>query len=150
MNPRCVWWPTCEASTDEPYSQVVPLPLGTANDMSRILKWGANFTGGDSDLEHFVADIMHGTPIQLDRWRVVCTPLTPTELEACKAQFEAAKSSANEKEDDEEEGEGEGEGEDDNEDAEYEKVNVDEMGISEDLDKEEPTEVKVRPMNSRY
>eukprot|EP01120_Amphizonella_sp_Union-15-10_P010892 TRINITY_DN4520_c0_g1_i1.p1 TRINITY_DN4520_c0_g1~~TRINITY_DN4520_c0_g1_i1.p1 ORF type:complete len:471 (-),score=108.54 TRINITY_DN4520_c0_g1_i1:67-1314(-) len=62
------------------YPPVAVLPLGTGNDMSRILRWG-----GGSDGEHLKSYVdkvrQHSVPIKLDRWHLRCVPLTPSEID---------------------------------------------------------------------
>jgi len=83
--------------------------------MSRVLKWGANFTGDSSDLETFISDVRHGVPVKLDRWRVYCVPLSKNEIAQYKQELLALKNSSTDDEDDE---------------KEYEKVAAEEMGVS--------------------
>ena len=45
------------------------LPLGTGNDLARVLKWGAGYTGeGCLDL---LKQVMSAKEVKLDRWNVV-------------------------------------------------------------------------------
>jgi len=57
--------------------QVVPLALGTANDMSRILKWGKGYSG--ESLENFIENVKKSKPIKLDRWKVILNKISVEE-----------------------------------------------------------------------
>lgn len=52
---------------------VAILPMGTGNDLSRVLGWG---TGGNSILEadEIISSVQEATPQPLDRWKVTITP----------------------------------------------------------------------------
>ncbi|KAM4664147.1 diacylglycerol kinase epsilon isoform 2-T3 [Discoglossus pictus] len=52
--------------------QVAILPLGTGNDLSNTLGWGAGYTG-DVPSEQILRDIMEADTIKLDRWKVQVT-----------------------------------------------------------------------------
>lgn len=51
---------------------VAILPLGTGNDLSRVLKWGRGFSSGDSQggLNALLQDINQAAITMLDRWKV--------------------------------------------------------------------------------
>ncbi|BFZ18110.1 hypothetical protein BsWGS_21149 [Bradybaena similaris] len=45
------------------------LPLGTGNDLSRVLGWGEGYTG-DVEVEKILNNIKKAKPVKLDRWSV--------------------------------------------------------------------------------
>lgn len=51
---------------------VAVLPLGTGNDLSRVLQWGGGFSTveGQGGLSAFLHDINHAAVTMLDRWKV--------------------------------------------------------------------------------
>lgn len=61
------------------YAQVVPFPLGTGNDMSRVLGWGANYAG--EPIVPLLEDISAGQCVQMDRWMVHSEPLQDSDVE---------------------------------------------------------------------
>ncbi|KAL6052029.1 Diacylglycerol kinase [Balamuthia mandrillaris] len=48
---------------------VAMLPLGTGNDIGRVLGWGGGYTFG-SLLQPIIAEVMQAKEVPLDRWRV--------------------------------------------------------------------------------
>ncbi|PSS26605.1 Diacylglycerol kinase [Actinidia chinensis var. chinensis] len=54
---------------------VAVLPLGTGNDLSRVLRWGGGFSTveGQGGLSGFLHDINHAAVTMLDRWKVNIT-----------------------------------------------------------------------------
>ena len=51
---------------------VAILPLGTGNDLSRVLQWGRGFStvNGQGGLTTLLQDINHAAVTMLDRWKV--------------------------------------------------------------------------------
>lgn len=51
---------------------VAVLPLGTGNDLSRVLQWGGGFAmvEGQGGLRPFLHDLNHAAVTMLDRWKV--------------------------------------------------------------------------------
>lgn len=54
---------------------VAVLPLGTGNDLSRVLHWGGGYSvvEGQGALSTFLHDIDHAAVTMLDRWKVNIT-----------------------------------------------------------------------------
>lgn len=50
--------------------QVAILPLGTGNDLSRVLGWGEGYTHEDLDVNDFMRQLQQAKPVKLDRWAV--------------------------------------------------------------------------------
>ncbi|XP_055849661.1 diacylglycerol kinase theta isoform X5 [Episyrphus balteatus] len=46
------------------------VPLGTGNDLARVLCWGSGYTGGEDPL-NLLRDVIEAEEIRLDRWTVV-------------------------------------------------------------------------------
>lgn len=46
------------------------LPLGTGNDMSRVLGWGEGYTHGDVNIPDILEKINEAEPSSIDRWKV--------------------------------------------------------------------------------
>ena len=49
------------------------VPLGTGNDLARVLGWGSGYTGGEDPL-NLLRDVIDAEEIRLDRWTVVFHP----------------------------------------------------------------------------
>ena len=51
------------------------VPLGTGNDLARVLRWGSGYTGSkDEEPLHLLRDVIDAEEIRLDRWTVVFRP----------------------------------------------------------------------------
>ncbi|XP_021950810.1 diacylglycerol kinase theta isoform X2 [Folsomia candida] len=52
------------------------VPLGTGNDLARVLRWGPGYTGGETreDAQTLLKDVIDAEEIRLDRWTVVFHP----------------------------------------------------------------------------
>jgi diacylglycerol kinase (ATP) len=51
---------------------VAVLPLGTGNDMSRLLHWGSSYT--DEPLTKILYKILNSRCVKLDRWKIHTEP----------------------------------------------------------------------------
>uniref|UniRef100_A0A1A9WS31 Diacylglycerol kinase n=1 Tax=Glossina brevipalpis TaxID=37001 RepID=A0A1A9WS31_9MUSC len=60
------------------------VPLGTGNDLARVLCWGSGYTGGEDPL-NLLRDVIDAEEIRLDRWTVVFHPEERPEEPAIKA-----------------------------------------------------------------
>ncbi|KAK4473292.1 hypothetical protein MN116_002569 [Schistosoma mekongi] len=73
------------------------LPLGTGNDLARVLRWGSGYTGGEEPLT-ILKDVVEAESIRLDRWTVVIKP-DQAEKDAQKKQLQIEANSSNTNED---------------------------------------------------
>nr|CAH0112874.1 unnamed protein product [Daphnia galeata] len=60
------------------------VPLGTGNDLARVLRWGSGYTGGEDPL-NLLRDVIDAEEIRLDRWTVVFHPSDEKLSEDCKS-----------------------------------------------------------------
>ncbi|XP_065371404.1 diacylglycerol kinase theta isoform X3 [Calliphora vicina] len=59
------------------------LPLGTGNDLARVLCWGSGYTG-DQDPLSYLREVIDAEDIRLDRWTVVFHPEEKPEEQTMK------------------------------------------------------------------
>ncbi|KAA0193762.1 Diacylglycerol kinase, partial [Fasciolopsis buskii] len=52
---------------------IAPLPLGTGNDLARVLRWGSGYSSADDPLT-ILKDVVTAEEVQLDRWTFVVRP----------------------------------------------------------------------------
>lgn len=57
----------------EPMPEVCILPIGTGNDLSRVLRWGAEPPAALQPVE-LLERVRSAVPLRLDRWRVQVAP----------------------------------------------------------------------------
>ena len=57
------------------------VPLGTGNDLARVLRWGPGYTGAEDPLS-LLRDVIEAEEIRLDRWTVVFRPQEGTDTSA--------------------------------------------------------------------
>lgn len=56
-----------------PYPQIAILPLGTGNDLSRVLGWGEGYVG-EIDMEEIFYRVEAAEPVSMDRWKIDIKP----------------------------------------------------------------------------
>ncbi|ALC47811.1 CG31140 [Drosophila busckii] len=71
------------------------VPLGTGNDLARVLCWGSGYTGGEDPL-NMLRDVIEAEEIRLDRWTVVFHPEDKPEEPAMKAPSQTTGGAQNE------------------------------------------------------
>ncbi|CAH8457410.1 unnamed protein product [Heterobilharzia americana] len=52
---------------------IAPLPLGTGNDLSRVLRWGSGYSSDDDPLT-ILKDVVAAEEVKLDRWTLIVRP----------------------------------------------------------------------------
>lgn len=52
---------------------IAVLPIGTGNDLARVLRWGPGYTGNE-DLSVLLQDVVEAEDVSLDRWAVIFYP----------------------------------------------------------------------------
>ncbi|KAJ2947288.1 hypothetical protein O0L34_g17004 [Tuta absoluta] len=76
------------------------VPLGTGNDLARVLRWGSGYTGCEDPLS-LLRDVIEAEEIRLDRWTVVFHPEDnkqqddPKEAAAVRQQLPGSQSEDN-------------------------------------------------------
>ncbi|KAL5110455.1 Diacylglycerol kinase theta [Taenia crassiceps] len=73
------------------------LPIGTGNDLARVLHWGPGYTGTEDPLQ-ILRDVVEAEEIRLDRWTVVIKP-DQVESDAQKKQLQIEANACNTNED---------------------------------------------------
>lgn len=63
-------WAMTECSNNGVNPVIIPVPLGTGNDLANAFGWGSKFDGKQETLIHRFKQIRHGTPLGLDRWNI--------------------------------------------------------------------------------
>lgn len=74
------------------------VPLGTGNDLARVLRWGTGYTGAEEPI-NLLRDVIEAEEIILDRWTVVFHPDDTKELDEIKRQISNNINQANTNED---------------------------------------------------
>lgn len=73
------------------------VPLGTGNDLARVLRWGPGYSGGEDPL-NLLRDVIDAEEIKLDRWTVIFHP-NEKEQDETKIAIDHNTNSANTNED---------------------------------------------------
>jgi Diacylglycerol kinase catalytic domain len=80
------------------------LPLGTGNDIARVLGWGGGYEG--ESLPTIVDLVAHARPVELDRWHVEITSELPKEAADGNGSDSNSEEDANERGEDDDDDEG--------------------------------------------
>ncbi|PAA64773.1 hypothetical protein BOX15_Mlig034123g1 [Macrostomum lignano] len=79
------------------YPPMAIVPLGTGNDLSRVLRWGSGYSGQELPL-NILRDVAEAEVVTLDRWTVIFHP-EEKEKDETKVQLQYESNAANTNED---------------------------------------------------
>ncbi|PAA62561.1 hypothetical protein BOX15_Mlig019125g1 [Macrostomum lignano] len=79
------------------YPPMAIVPLGTGNDLSRVLRWGSGYSGQEYPL-NILRDVAEAEVVTLDRWTVIFHP-EEKEKDETKVQLQYESNAANTNED---------------------------------------------------
>jgi len=72
-----------------PYPPIAVLPLGTGNDMARVLLWGKGYEG--EDLHSFLHKVQNSAAMQFDRWKIHAKFLDNEQIQSFRHTFQESK-----------------------------------------------------------